>query len=62
MKIETPFTLASVGDVMIKRPASMLEDPAFQGALKLLRDADVAVGNMEGNLADIPASRDRCAA
>src|SRR5262245_6993157 len=55
MKITTPFTLASVGDVMIRRPASTREDPGLQSALKLLRDADIAVGNMEGNLADIPS-------
>jgi poly-gamma-glutamate synthesis protein (capsule biosynthesis protein) len=55
MKITTPFTLASVGDVMIRRPASTLEDAGLQSTIKLLRDADVAVGNMEGNLADIPS-------
>lgn len=54
LKINGSFTLASVGDVMIRRPASMLDEPAFQSAIKLLRDADIAVGNMEGNLADIP--------
>jgi capsule synthesis protein PGA_cap len=53
MKIKGAFTVAAVGDVMIKRPASMLEDPAFQSVLKLVRDADIAVGNMEGNLGDI---------
>jgi len=54
LKINGSFTLASVGDVMIRRPASMLDEPAFQSAIKLLKDADIAVGNMEGNLADIP--------
>lgn len=54
MKITAPFTIASVGDVMIKRPASMLQDPAFQAAFSIVRDADIGVGNMEGNLADIP--------
>jgi poly-gamma-glutamate synthesis protein (capsule biosynthesis protein) len=54
MKITTPFTVASVGDVMVKRPASMLADPAFQSAFRIIRDADIGVGNMEGNLADIP--------
>jgi poly-gamma-glutamate synthesis protein (capsule biosynthesis protein) len=53
MKIVTPFTVAAVGDVLIKRPASMLEDPAFQSAIGILRNADVAVGNMEGNLGDL---------
>jgi poly-gamma-glutamate capsule biosynthesis protein CapA/YwtB (metallophosphatase superfamily) len=54
MKVQGSFTLASVGDVMIRRPASMIEDPGLQSAIKILRDADIAVGNMEGNLADIP--------
>jgi poly-gamma-glutamate synthesis protein (capsule biosynthesis protein) len=54
MKITAPFTVAAVGDVMIKRPASMRSEPAFQNAIKILRDADIAVGNMEGNLSDLP--------
>jgi poly-gamma-glutamate synthesis protein (capsule biosynthesis protein) len=54
MKIDGSFTLAAVGDVMIKRPASMYSDPAFQGVIAHLRSADLAVGNMEGNLADLP--------
>jgi poly-gamma-glutamate synthesis protein (capsule biosynthesis protein) len=53
MKIAGPFTLAAAGDVMIKRPASMLEDSAFQTLIKQIRDADVGVGNMEGNLSDL---------
>ena len=53
MKVDGSFTLAAVGDVMIKRPASMLADPAFQGLIAHLRNADMTVGNMEGNLADI---------
>jgi hypothetical protein len=39
---------------MVKRPASMLQEPAFQSAFSVIRDADIGVGNMEGNLADIP--------
>ena len=54
LKITGPFTVAAVGDVMIKRPASMRAEPAFQNAVRLLRDADIAVGNMEGNLSDLP--------
>jgi poly-gamma-glutamate synthesis protein (capsule biosynthesis protein) len=53
LKIKDSFTIASVGDVMIKRPASMLADPAFQSAIRVIKTADVGVGNMEGNLADI---------
>jgi len=54
LKVTAPFTLASVGDVMIRRPASMLDDPGFQSAIRILRDADIGIGNMEGNLSDIP--------
>jgi poly-gamma-glutamate synthesis protein (capsule biosynthesis protein) len=53
MTIAGTFTLASVGDVIIRRPASALNDPGLQAATKLIRDADVAVGNMEGSLADL---------
>src|SRR5271167_567910 len=45
MKITQPFTLAAVGDVMIIRPASQMDDPAFQSAIKVIRDADVGYGN-----------------
>ena len=53
LKVTGPFTLAAAGDVMIKRPASMLEDPAFQSLIGHIRGADIGVGNMEGNLSDI---------
>jgi poly-gamma-glutamate synthesis protein (capsule biosynthesis protein) len=54
LKITAPFTIASVGDVMIKRPASAFQDAELQDIFGILRRADIAVGNMEGNLADIP--------
>ncbi len=47
------FTLASVGDLMMRRPASQLADADVQAALALIRDADLAVGNMEGELANL---------
>ncbi len=53
MTMNGTFTLASVGDVIIRRPASALNDPGLQAAIKLIREADVAVGNMEGSLADL---------
>jgi len=52
MKVRGPFTLASVGDLIIRRPASQFADEGLQAAIKLIHDADVAVGNMEGSLAD----------
>lgn len=53
MTIPGDFTLASVGDLMMRRPASQLEDAAVQAALQLIREADLAVGNMEGELANL---------
>jgi len=53
MKITTPFTVAAVGDVMVKRPALAIEDPLYQGPINILKRADVTFGNMEGNLADL---------
>jgi len=52
MTMPGTFTLASVGDLIIRRPASALNDQGLQAAIKLIRDADIAVGNMEGSLAD----------
>ena len=52
MKITGPFTLASVGDVMIIRPASQIDDPRFQSAIKIIRDADVGFGNFESLIRD----------
>ena len=53
MKIAEPFTLASVGDLIIMRPTSQLADPAFQGAIKIIKDSDFAVGNFEANAGDL---------
>ncbi len=52
MKITDPFTLASVGDMIILRPAANLADPSFQNALKIIRDADVGFGNFESLIRD----------
>src|SRR5437763_769781 len=52
MKITEPFTLASVGDVIIVRPASQVTDPGLQSALKVIRDADVGFGNFESLIRD----------
>ena len=52
MKITEPFTLASVGDVIIVRPVSQMNDPALQSVLKLVRDADVGFGNFESLIRD----------
>ena len=53
MTIPGDFNFASVGDLMMRRPASQLADPAVQAALQLISEADLAVGNMEGELANL---------
>jgi poly-gamma-glutamate capsule biosynthesis protein CapA/YwtB (metallophosphatase superfamily) len=52
MKITEPFTFAAVGDVIITRPASQSTDAGVQGAIKLLKDADVGFGNFESLIRD----------
>src|SRR5258708_3180606 len=51
-KITEPFTLASVGDVIIVRPATQVADPGLQGAIKVIREADVGFGNFESLIRD----------
>ena len=53
MTMRGDFVLASVGDLMIRRPASQLADPEVQEVLDLIRNADLAVANMEGELANL---------
>ena len=53
MTISGDFSFASVGDLMMRRPASQLADVDVQAALSLIADADFAVGNMEGELANL---------
>jgi poly-gamma-glutamate synthesis protein (capsule biosynthesis protein) len=53
MKITEPFTLASVGDLLILRPVSPWTDPGLQSVLKIVRDADVGFGNLESLISDI---------
>jgi hypothetical protein len=38
--------------MIVAYPQSANPDPGFQGVLKLIRDADVATGNYEGNIID----------
>jgi len=53
MKITEPFTISGVGDLIIMRPSSQFDDPAFQSAIKLIKDADVGFGNFETNVSDM---------
>jgi poly-gamma-glutamate capsule biosynthesis protein CapA/YwtB (metallophosphatase superfamily) len=47
------FTIASVGDLIVARPISEIQDENFAAAMKIIREADVGFGNMEGTLIDI---------
>ena len=53
MKVPGSFMLATVGDLIVMRPVSNLDDPGFQRAIKLVRDADLAFGNFEASIADL---------
>ena len=53
MKIKTPFTIAIAGDLNYVHPVNQLTDPSIQAALKIIRNADAAMGNMEAGIADI---------
>ena len=53
MTIPGTFTLASVGDLIIRRPASQSADEGVRAALRHIRDADLAVGNLEGSLSNM---------
>jgi poly-gamma-glutamate synthesis protein (capsule biosynthesis protein) len=51
-KISEPFTFVSVGDILQARPLSEIADPGLQAVIKIVRDADVAMGNFEYNIRD----------
>ena len=53
MTMSGNFAFASVGDLMIRRPASQLADPDVQEVFDLIRSADLAMGNVEGELANL---------
>lgn len=53
LKITAPFSIASVGDIIEMGLLSQSADPAIQNAIKVVRDADVAVANMEWPVADL---------
>ena len=53
MTMPGTFTIASVGDLLIRRPASQSADEGVRAALQLIRDADLAVGNLEVTLIDM---------
>ncbi|PCJ22582.1 MAG: hypothetical protein COA96_13925 [SAR86 cluster bacterium] len=51
--VDDGFTIAVVGDIIIANPLGhMMSDPGFNEVVELLRSADVATGNLEGNIID----------
>ena len=47
------FSVVSVGDVMLARPQAQTDDPELQKVLRMIRAADVAIGNQEGPALDL---------
>jgi poly-gamma-glutamate capsule biosynthesis protein CapA/YwtB (metallophosphatase superfamily) len=47
-KITEPFTVAAVGDIIIRRPLGQMDDAGFQALIKVMRAADMTYANMEG--------------
>jgi poly-gamma-glutamate synthesis protein (capsule biosynthesis protein) len=52
VKIRSPFTLAAVGDVLLRHSISQLAEPNFQSLIAHLRTADVGFGNLESPIID----------
>ncbi len=51
--VDDGFTIAVVGDIIIANSLDhMLSDPGFREVVELIRSADVATGNLEGNIID----------
>ena len=51
--VDDRFTMAVVGDIIIAYPLDqMMSTPGFAEVVKLIQSADVASGNMEGNIID----------
>jgi poly-gamma-glutamate capsule biosynthesis protein CapA/YwtB (metallophosphatase superfamily) len=57
MTMSGSFTLVSVGDLILRTPVSQSADEGVQAALRIIRDGDVAFGNLEGNLVDFRTYR-----
>lgn len=47
------FSVAATGDLIVHRPISNEADPTMQAVFKILRSANVSVGNFEGTAIDI---------
>ena len=53
MRVSGQFTVAAVGDIVMTRPISQLADPRVKKLCQLVRDADLAIGNLEQAIADV---------
>ncbi len=53
LKINDPFTVATVGDIIEPEPIGDLSDPRYQNLIKLIRSSDVGFANMEMSLVDM---------
>lgn len=52
MSVSGDFTVAVVGDIVQTRPITQLDDSAVQAAIKPIKDADFAIGNLEQAIGD----------
>jgi poly-gamma-glutamate synthesis protein (capsule biosynthesis protein) len=50
--VQDGFTIATVGDLIVGAPHAADPDPGLQAVIRLVRDADAATGNYEGNIVD----------
>ncbi|WP_343699018.1 CapA family protein [Caulobacter sp.] len=53
--IKGPFSLVAIGDLLNSRPTADNPDPQYQKALAIVRGGDVAIGNREGVILDLPS-------
>lgn len=51
------FTLASVGDVIIRRPQTLVQAASLNPIARILQSADVSFGNLETNITNLRTSK-----
>ena len=49
-----PFSLVAIGDLLNSTPMATLDDPEFQAVVDIVKAGDVAIGNREGVILDLP--------
>jgi poly-gamma-glutamate capsule biosynthesis protein CapA/YwtB (metallophosphatase superfamily) len=57
LKINAPFTLAAVGDIIAPETWGDPADPGYQNLIRIIRGADVGFANMEMSLVDMTGFR-----